>query len=192
MSKHDFKLGDKVKVIAKSVDCSNLINVGNIGFITEVCPRTGAVRFDGKIAGWFYGNSGGELKLIKPAPTPHVHSELIKLWADGESIEFKDSYGNWRTVSGAPTWESCVEYRVKPKQVHVHSRLIKAWADGAEIQRSDGGQWFGVGTPSWKSNTAYRIKPEEENNSVVLSQIAELEKTIEDAKKQLQSLKKSV
>ncbi len=49
--------------------------------------------------------------------TPHVHAALIKAWADGATIEYRDHDrrdGPWlATVS--PTWSRHCDYRVKPE-----------------------------------------------------------------------------
>lgn len=43
----------------------------------------------------------------------HVHCELIKAWAEGAEIEFKNEHGNWMTVN--PSWGTDTEYRIKPR-----------------------------------------------------------------------------
>ena len=48
--------------------------------------------------------------------TPHKHAALIKAWADGAEIEFKDYVGLW-TASPNPSWGSLMEYRIKPKTI---------------------------------------------------------------------------
>lgn len=46
--------------------------------------------------------------------TPHKHAELIKLWADGAEIEFKNTTnGKWQETT--PSWGTENEYRVKPE-----------------------------------------------------------------------------
>lgn len=48
----------------------------------------------------------------------HVHSEVIKAWADGAEIEYKStlSGGLWRPLDYQPSWDPEIQYRVKPKQ----------------------------------------------------------------------------
>ena len=51
---------------------------------------------------------------------PHKHAELIKAWADGAEIQFRDSnnpdYNEWANVSvHMPTWVTEFEYRIKPE-----------------------------------------------------------------------------
>ena len=49
----------------------------------------------------------------------HVHSELIKQWADGAEIEYFCKFGGWVTVE-TPTWNPELKYRMKqepPKRI---------------------------------------------------------------------------
>ena len=45
---------------------------------------------------------------------PHKHAELIKAWADGAEIEYKNIRGGWGDVSH-PCWFNHSEYRIKPE-----------------------------------------------------------------------------
>lgn len=47
--------------------------------------------------------------------TPHKHAELIKAWADGAEIQYKDSLGNWFDCHDDPRWSEHVTYRIKPE-----------------------------------------------------------------------------
>jgi len=49
---------------------------------------------------------------------PHKHAELIKLWADGAEIQYKPGGkgGNWLD-NEHPTWDCCIEYRIKPQTI---------------------------------------------------------------------------
>jgi len=63
--------------------------------------------------------------------TPHKHSEVIKAWADGETIQiwaFKDE--EWITVN-EPIWRSEDQYRVKPKDtiLYTYIPLVKFLSD---------------------------------------------------------------
>lgn len=51
---------------------------------------------------------------------PHKHAELIKKWADGAIIQYKDwARGEWVTCTeNKPTWNEQSEYRVKPVKVN--------------------------------------------------------------------------
>lgn len=52
----------------------------------------------------------------KPAKLqPRKHAELIKAWADGAEIQYKDSY-EWYDCANAPAWEDNTEYRIKPAE----------------------------------------------------------------------------
>lgn len=46
---------------------------------------------------------------------PHKHAELIKAWADGAEIQYKDSLGNWFDCQDDPRWSEHVAYRIKPE-----------------------------------------------------------------------------
>lgn len=54
-----------------------------------------------------------------PQVKPHKHADLIKTWADGAVIQFKNDDGSWIDCNcNAPTWDYRVEYRVKPEPKH--------------------------------------------------------------------------
>lgn len=44
--------------------------------------------------------------------TPHKHAGLIKAWADGAEIEFRDETGGWHTCRD-PSWSVGTTYRIK-------------------------------------------------------------------------------
>lgn len=44
----------------------------------------------------------------------HPHADLIKAWADGAKIQFKDSFGVWWDIKN-PNWDITIEYRIKPE-----------------------------------------------------------------------------
>ena len=46
---------------------------------------------------------------------PHVHSALIKQWADGAKIQYLSDKGWWLDADGAPSWRETTAYRVKPE-----------------------------------------------------------------------------
>lgn len=52
--------------------------------------------------------------MSKDKPTPHIHAEVIKQWADGEKIQWSDDGNNWREAP-VPSWAEQNYYRVKPK-----------------------------------------------------------------------------
>lgn len=45
--------------------------------------------------------------------TPHKHAELIKQWADGAQIQYKEGDFWYNCVT--PSWKKGIEYRVKPE-----------------------------------------------------------------------------
>jgi hypothetical protein len=48
--------------------------------------------------------------------TPRKHAELIKAWADGAEIEYREypDSGNWH-VRDIPNWTGTGAYRIKPE-----------------------------------------------------------------------------
>ena len=50
--------------------------------------------------------------------TKHKHAEVIKAWADGEGVQFRNTgYSGWTDLTHPnPVWD-CDEYRVKPKNI---------------------------------------------------------------------------
>ena len=49
---------------------------------------------------------------------PHKHAEVIKAWADGAQIQFRNvrTDRNWTDMPMcSPTWYETVEYRIKPE-----------------------------------------------------------------------------
>jgi len=61
------------------------------------------------------------------ANKPHVHAEVIKAWADGAEIEYRNTSNDmWRDVVGnSPAWRSCVQYRAKPKPVFKYHGIMQ-------------------------------------------------------------------
>jgi len=48
--------------------------------------------------------------------TPHIHSTLIKAWADGAVIEWrKNSADAWKDTTNSPVWSLSHQYRIKPE-----------------------------------------------------------------------------
>jgi len=47
---------------------------------------------------------------------PHKHAELIKQWADGESIQLLRCDGSWGDTIN-PDWDESIRYRVKVEPV---------------------------------------------------------------------------
>jgi len=44
----------------------------------------------------------------------HIHADVIIAWANGASIEYKTSMGNWMYLEN-PSWSKDTEYRIKPE-----------------------------------------------------------------------------
>jgi hypothetical protein len=58
--------------------------------------------------------------------TPHKHAELIKKWADDDSlvIQFKNSMSNW-IIAEHPLWDKDSQYRIKPEVIRYRVVLLK-------------------------------------------------------------------
>lgn len=56
--------------------------------------------------------------------TPHKHVELIKQWADGNTIQYFNYRNEWVDCSLHPNWDSKVIYRVKPEPKPDYSKFI--------------------------------------------------------------------
>jgi hypothetical protein len=46
-------------------------------------------------------------------PTPHIHAAVIKAWADGHTIQFRDLKQYWVDCA-SPSFDTSLEYRIKP------------------------------------------------------------------------------
>lgn len=46
---------------------------------------------------------------------PHKHAEVIKAWADGVEIEYRDPPDEQWSDAPCPNWYTSLEYRVKPQ-----------------------------------------------------------------------------
>jgi len=61
--------------------------------------------------------------MHKNKPVPHVHTEVIKAWADGQDVEWSFDGCEWSTAnlnSGEIlSWSPKVKYRVKPRSPKV-------------------------------------------------------------------------
>ncbi len=67
------------------------------------------------------------------------HKDLIIAWANGATIECKDSYrGHWHTITTKPEWLENVEYRVKPQVVSIKAVSETYGCDGCVFTDSPG------------------------------------------------------
>ena len=63
---------------------------------------------------------------------PHKHAELIKAWADGTIIQYKDFNDDWADcVCNLPVWNLNTEYRIKPEP---KPDIVKYLAISADIE----------------------------------------------------------
>lgn len=64
---------------------------------------------------------------------PHKHAEIIKAWADGETIQWRGNLGNdltdWKDwlPDISPSWDSLVLFRVKPSPIPAGTALMRSW-----------------------------------------------------------------
>ena len=67
----------------------------------------------------------------------HKHCELIKAWADGADIEFRQSLSQaWVSVKD-PVWAENTEYRIKPAEKIVRWQWIMKTSTGRIYVYSD-------------------------------------------------------
>ena len=61
-----------------------------------------------------------QFEILEPTPktNPRLHAELIKQWADDDSlvVQFKGRHGAWLD-SSSPSWSNDYEYRFRPETV---------------------------------------------------------------------------
>ena len=69
----------------------------------------------------------------------HKHAELIKAWADGAQIQWKDCHGDWNDCmsygNNRPAWHPEDEYRIKPEETS--ERIMYIYNN-----RQDGKTWI--------------------------------------------------
>ena len=82
-------------------------------------------------------------ELGYPNP-PHVHAELIKVWADGAEIEIKNLRSSGWTKVPSPSWFEGREYRIKPtksdKDIKIEAleaKLLEIHAELDELKESE-------------------------------------------------------
>lgn len=73
---------------------------------------------------------------------PHKHAELIKAWADGETIEVL-SDNEWYIILGPINWEEDSQYRIKHYPAPVYRELVV----GEIIQDGDELLYDGIWVP---------------------------------------------
>lgn len=72
--------------------------------------------------------------------TPHKHAELIKAWADGAEIEYKEGWREWKKCEGqTPVWDVYTNYRIKPepKPDIVRYRRASLWWGHETVEDGD-------------------------------------------------------
>lgn len=110
MTLEDFKVGDRVRYkVGQEQEClTNGHIFGQIYTISHNWDRS--VQFEEPHGCCMKKR----LELVKE----HRHHDLIVAWAKdpkGISLQCRSVFGHWHDVHGNPTWESDVDYRIKPK-----------------------------------------------------------------------------
>lgn len=69
---------------------------------------------------------------------PHVHAEVIKAWADGAEIEYRQENSHkWCSVT-KPSWNEYTQYRLKPELVVKYHGIMQG-TDGYECMNHNTG-----------------------------------------------------
>ena len=125
---HNFKVGDKVKVKPYSeFDFSDELYdmcqedikriAGKVFQIIET-DQDGDIRLDTSFIGYQYYIHPEQCELVETSTKkPRPHAELIKWWADDDSLEIesRSELGeSWYPVD-KPQWHEQQLYRIKPK-----------------------------------------------------------------------------
>lgn len=59
----------------------------------------------------------------------HKHKDLIIAWANGASIEFLNTFGEWQSIL-KPGWDEDTEYRIKPEPKPDTSTYVNVYPGG--------------------------------------------------------------
>ena len=93
----------------------------------------------------------------------HIHSDIIKAWADGAKIEFKTLNNEWERVV-SPDWIEVINYRIKGgisiKSWNKHKDMILSYWEGKEIEcrLDEKDTWDIVKKPIFGIHCEYRVK----------------------------------
>lgn len=86
---------------------------------------------------------------------PHKHAALIKAWADGAEIQFKNAAGHWTDIK-EPTWVNEAEYRIKPAIINYRVCLFhcnkKHWTNIADTMGEASNLEKSYGFVRWLTN----------------------------------------
>jgi len=113
--------------------------IGLCGFSRKTWTDSGHLYAPGKLSNY---DLVSEVIPVTETQTKlaHPHAEVIKAWADGAEIEFRDSTRNVWSLSVPPLWSLGTEYRVKPEPVPnvVTWHGVNRWSvDSSCMDRSD-------------------------------------------------------
>ena len=121
----EFKKGDTVKCVN---DGQASLTHGRTYKINSVSRQWGStylkVRND---AGFRIGYDSKRFEKVSKYPNPpHMHTEVIKAWADGAQIQFRNSPElRWRDCPNPPAFSEFAEYRIKPEKTEAEVELEK-------------------------------------------------------------------
>lgn len=144
-----FKVGDKVKFVCfceknplrlnwspapDMIDCFNHVILEHEFTIDYIDYDAGTVSLTEEELWYWPIDSFTKVNSIKAKP--HVHAELIKMWADDPTINiqyYSDEKKQWRSLVGeTPLWSVDTKYRVKPK-VKIEKRYQYAFKNALGI-----------------------------------------------------------
>jgi hypothetical protein len=114
----EYKVGDNVRIIGYKESGTMFghydlkCNIHNtVQTITKVITNTVHPLVEVKPNGIICSFLLCDIELVSYVQ-PRAHAEIIKAWADGAQIEYKDGTGDWVSIE-RPSWHSHFEYRVK-------------------------------------------------------------------------------
>lgn len=100
-------------------------------------------------------------------PKPHSHADLIKVWADGATIQFKSIDGKWDDCLGNhPEWNEGTEYRIKPEEPW-KPKLKEIYFFVNTNGETDFNSWFGTDLDNNRYEFGNCFKTREEAQTAV-------------------------
>jgi hypothetical protein len=82
----------------------------------------------------------GANKQCTCTPQPHKHAAVIKAWADGAKLQWKDDNGHWNDTN-QPAFYDHWEYRVKPEPKPYGKVLSDAWYSVSYTSMATADRW---------------------------------------------------
>jgi len=153
----EFKVGDQFIVTKQSFRDQGYTEVYTV---SEVGSH-GMVHFsnhDG-MGALVYTN---EIEHYTPEPEKHIHHDLIVAWAkDPENviIQWKEGDYPWKDCrNNKPNWESCNQYRIKPKTKEVQRWKWAFLTGGNHITESTAYYTEEEANRQFKNATPYKLE----------------------------------